>query len=227
MSHVEQTDANEHEGAEMNEHMRPRGRHHLPRSSRPRTSGLRSSRVIAAAAGLVAAVAAITLALTGVPGHAADASHKTAVTAAAVQAPTLTPAEAAAWHNAVLTKKGREKVFEVFEDSYGRVADVGTGPLVIPGTNQLDLSWGLSGAGGEHFWIIASYADILSKALERAEPYCELGLSVIVDPIVATAVCVGIVVTMDHVAQGYGPLSNHGVWAEIHFWPFWTGVYRW
>jgi hypothetical protein len=227
MSHVEQTDTNEDEGAEMNEHMRPRGRHNLPRSSRPRTSGLRPFRVIAAATGLVAGVAAITLALTGVPGHAAEASHKIATTAAAVQAPTLTPAEAAVWHKAVLTKKGREKVFEVFEDSYGRVADVGTGPLVIPGTSQLDLSWGLSGSGGEHFWIIASYADILSKALGKAEPCCELGLSLIVDPVVATAVCIGIEVSMDHLAQGYGPLSNHGVWAEIHFWSFWTGVYRW
>jgi hypothetical protein len=73
MSHVEQTDANEDEGAEMNEHMRPRGRHHLPRSSRPGTSGLRPSRVIAAATGLAAAVAAITLALTGVPGHVGSA----------------------------------------------------------------------------------------------------------------------------------------------------------
>jgi hypothetical protein len=210
----------------MKEHMRARGRHRLPRRSQPRTSGLRRSRVVAAATGLVVAVAAITVALAAVRGHAADASHKTAATAA-VQAPTLTPAEAAAWHRAVLTKEGREKVFEVFEDSYGRVADVGTGPLVTPGANQLVLSWGLSGAGGEHFWIIASYADILSKALERAEPYCEAGLSLIVDPVVATAVCVGTEVSMDHLAQGYGPLSNHGVWAEIHFWPLWTGVYRW
>ena len=103
MSHVEQTDASEDEGAEMNEHMRPRGRHHLPRSSRPRTSGLRPFRAIAAATGLVAAVAAITLALTGVRGHAADASYKTATTAAAVQAPTLTPAEAAAWAGTCLS----------------------------------------------------------------------------------------------------------------------------
>ena len=203
------------------------GRHRLPRSSRTRTSGLRPSRVIAAATGVVAAAAAITLALTGVPGHATAAAHNAAATAAEVHAPALTPAEAAAWHKVVSTKKGREKVFEAFEDSYGRVAGVGTGPLVTPGTNQLVLSWGLSGAGGEHFWIIASYADILSKALARAEPYCVAGLSVIVDPVVGAAVCIGIEDAMDHLAQGYGPLANHGVWAEIHFWPYWTGVYRW
>jgi hypothetical protein len=194
----------------MNEHMRQQGRHRQP-SSQPRTSGLRPSRVIAAATGLVAAAG----------------SHQAATTAAEVHAPALTPAEATAWHKVVSTKAGREKVFQVFQDSFGRVAGVGTGPLVTPGTAQLDLTWGLSGSGGEHFWIIASYADIVGQALSRAEPYCEVGLSVIADPVVATAVCVGIVVTMDRLAQGYGPLSNHGVWAEIHFWPYWTGVYRW
>jgi len=210
----------------MNEHTRQQGRHRQP-GSQPRTSGFRPSRVIAAATGLVAAAAAVTLALTAVPGHAAAGSHQAATTAAEVRAPALTPAEATAWHKVVSTKAGREKVFQVFQDSFGRVAGVGTGPLVTPGTARLDLSWGLSGSGGEHFWVIASYADILGKALSRAEPYCEVGLSVIADPVVATAVCVGIVVTMDNLAQGYGPLSNHGIWAEIHFWPYWTGVYRW
>jgi hypothetical protein len=173
--------------------------------------------IIAVAIGLSAAVAAVTLALTGVPGHVAAASpRKTAAAAAAVRAPTLTPAETAAWHKVVSTTTGREKVFKVFEDSYGRVAGVGAGPLVTPGTNQLVLSWGLSGAGGEHFWIIASYADILRGALHQAEPYCE-----------ALAVCVGIEWAMDRLASGWAPVSNHGVWAEIHFWPYWTGVYRW
>jgi hypothetical protein len=210
----------------MNEHRTQQGRHRQP-SSQSRTSGLRPSRVIAAATGLVAAAAAVTLALTAVPGHAVAASHQTTATTATAHAPALTPAEAAAWHKVVSTEAGRKKVFQVFQDSFGRVAGVGTGPVVTPGTAQLDLSWGLSGSGGEHFWIIASYADIVGKALSRAEPYCEVGLSVIADPVVATAVCVGIVVTMDKLAQGYRPLSNHGVWAEIHFWPYWTGVYRW
>ncbi len=214
----------------MNEHTRQQGRHRQP-GSQPRTSGLRPSRVIAAATGLAAAAAAVTLALTAVPGHAAAAAHQatatTAATTAAAHAPALTPAEAAAWHKVVSTEAGRKKVFQVFQDSFGRVAGVGTGPVVTPGTAQLDLSWGLSGSGGEHFWIIASYADIVGKALYRAEPYCEVGLSLIADPVVATAVCVGIVVTMNKLAQGYGPLSNHGVWAEIHFWPYWTGIYRW
>jgi hypothetical protein len=184
--------------------------------------------IIAVAIGLSAAVAAVSLALTGVPGHVAAASpSKTAATAAAVRAPALTPAETAAWHKVVSTKTGREKVFKVFEDSYGRVAGVGAGPLVTPGTNQLVLSWGLSGAGGEHFWIIASYADILKGALHQAEPYCEAGLSVLIDPAAALAVCVGIEWTMDRLASGWAPVSNHGVWAEIHFWPYWTGVYRW
>jgi hypothetical protein len=184
--------------------------------------------IIAVAIGLSAAVAAVTLALTGVPGHVAAASpRKTAATAAAVRAPTLTPAETAAWHKVVSTTTGREKVFKVFEDSYGRVAGVGAGPLVTPGTNQLVLSWGLSGAGGEHFWIIASYADILRGALHQAEPYCEAGLSLLIDPAAALAVCVGIEWAMDRLASGWAPVSNHGVWAEIHFWPYWTGVYRW
>jgi len=184
--------------------------------------------IITAAVGVAAAIAAITLALTGVPGHSANApTHKTAAAATEVRTPTLTPAETAAWHKVVSTKTGREKVLKVFEDSYGHVAGVGTGPLVTPGTSQLMLSWGLSGAGGEHFWIIASYADILRGALQQAEPYCEAGLSLLIDPAAAVAVCVGIEWAMDRLASGYAPVSNHGVWAEIHFWPYWTGVYRW
>ena len=211
----------------MNEHMSTQGRHRLHGSSQPRTSGRRPSRVIAAATAVAAAAAAITLTLAGVPGHAAAAGDQTTATTVAAHAPALTPAEAAVWHRAVSTQAGRERVFQVFQDSFGRVAGVGAGPLVTPGTTELDLSYGLSGAGGEHFWVIASYADILSGVLVRAEFSCEVGLSVIADPVVATAVCVGIVATIDHLARGYAPLGNHGLWAEIHFWPFWTGVYRW
>lgn len=72
----------------MNEHMRQQGRHRQP-SSQPRTSGLRPSRVIAAA------------------------TVTTATTAAAAHAPALTPAEATAWHKVVSTEAGRKKVFQV------------------------------------------------------------------------------------------------------------------
>lgn len=204
--------------------MRVTGKHAIP------TTRMRHGRrpIIAVAIGLSAAVAAVTLTLTGIPEHAAAASaHKTAVTATQVRAPALTPAETAAWRKVVSTKTGREKVFKVFQDSYGRVAGVGAGPLMTPGTTHLVLSWGLSGAGGEHFWIIASYADILRGALHQAEPYCEAGLSLLIDPAAALAVCVGIEWAMGRLASGWAPVSNHGVWAEIHFWPYWTGVYRW
>jgi hypothetical protein len=45
--------------------------------------------------------------------------------------------------------------------------------------------------------------------------------------VAAAAVCVGVVAVITKMAQGHKPVSNHGVWAEVHFWPFWTGAYPW
>ncbi len=156
-----------------------------------------------------------------------------AASPAAAHAPKLTAPELKSLHKLVSTKRGREEFYSAFENSFGRVVGVGTGTVpkhAIDGKRGMtrhDLSWGFSGSGGEHFWIIASYADILSKALSRATPYCVAGLSPFIDPAAAAAVCGAIVYTLDRLAAGYPPMGNHGVWAEVHFWPYWTGVYRW
>jgi hypothetical protein len=176
---------------------------------------------------VAAAAVAITVVLAGAPGHAATAPEQKATAVSATAAPKLSPAELASIHKLVSTKQGREKFYQAFQNSFGNAANVGAGPLATPGTTRLVLSWGFSGAGGEHFWIIASYADILSKALDRAVPYCIGALSGLIDPIAAAVVCKGVDVAIDRLASGYGRLSNHGVWAAVYFWPTRWGVYRW
>ncbi len=190
-------------------------------------------------AGVGAAAIGLTLALAGTPAQAAtsipvqSASATISASQAASHAPRLTVAELQAVRKLVSTKRGREEFYSIFEHSFGRVAVVRTGKSPAhtltsdPGSLNPDLTWGLSGSGGEHFWIIASYADILSGALIRATPYCVAGLGLAIDPAAAVAVCGGVVYAIDRLAAGHSPLGNHGVWAEVHFWPFWTGVYTW
>lgn len=182
-------------------------------------------------AGAAAAAIALTLALASTPVHAATTIQ--AATPVAAHASKLTALELRSLHKLVSTKRGREEFYSAFEKSFGQVAKVGTGTAPkqaissTPGRIKPNLSWGFSGAGGEHFWIIASYADILGGALVRATPYCVAGLSPFIDPAAAAAVCGGIVYGIDRLAAGHSPLGNHGVWAEVHFWPYWTGVYPW
>lgn len=192
------------------------GRHRA--AGRPR----RRIPVIGTAIAAVALSASLALALTGLPGHAAaSAAHPT------ISHVQLTAAESTSLHKLVSTSRGREDLFTAFADSYGRVGQVGTGPVATPGTTQLDLSWGFSGSGGEHFWIIASYADIASGALARMTPYCVGALTPFIDPVAAAAVCGGVLAVLVKLAHGQRAISNHGVWAEVHFWPFWTGTYTW
>jgi len=176
---------------------------------------------------VVAAVVAVTLVLTTTPWRVSAPPEHTATAVSAPNAPELSPAELASIHKLVSTKQGREKFYQAFQKSFGHVANVGTGPLATPGMPQLVLSWGFSGAGGEHFWIIASYADILSRALDNAVDDCVGALSAIIDPLAALAVCEGVDMAIDRLASGYRPLSNHGVWAAVYFWPTRWGVYRW
>jgi hypothetical protein len=194
------------------------GRHRASRRPRRRIP------VIGTVIAAVALSASLALSLTGLPGRAASAAHPAGVAVSHVQ---LTASESASLHKLVSTSGGRQELFTAFADSYGRVGQAGTGPVATPGTTRLDLSWGFSGSGGEHFWIIASYADILGGALARMTPYCVGALTPLIDPAAAVAVCGGVLAAIVKLAHGQRPLSNHGVWAEVHFRPFWTGAYTW
>jgi hypothetical protein len=180
--------------------------------------------------GAAATAIALSLTLASTPAHAATISRTTAT--AASHAPKLTTAELKSLHKLVATKHGRVEFYSALRNSFGRVAGVGTGtPRGVvsskPGMVKPELSAGFSGAGGEHFWIIASYAEILSGAITRATPYCVAALTPFIDPWAAAAVCGGIVYAINRMASGHSPLGNHGVWAQVHFWPYWTGVYAW
>jgi hypothetical protein len=90
----------------------------------------------------------------------------------------------------------------------------------VPRRAELDLfiqadcsgvQCGLSGDGGEHFWVIASYAAVIEKVvIPRIEDACdstgpELG-----------AVCAVLGQALDRLVEGERALTNHGVWGSVY-----------
>src|ERR1700761_616858 len=77
---------------------------------------------------------------------------------------------------------------------------------------------GLSGTGGEHFWVIASYAAIIKEAIiPRIEEACdtagpELG-----------ALCDLLGEALDRLVDGVKALTNEGVWGSVYISPSYKG----
>jgi hypothetical protein len=137
----------------------------------------------------------------------------------------LTAAEAAAWRRDTATAAGRERILSALQSAFGPSAVVGAGPAVsrqVPTRGATlvspDLSYGIT---GDHFWVIASYLDIVDGAIDVGVAACRSRL-----PEVAW-VCNVAGSALKSWARGWGSASNHGVWAAIYWWPpHWTGG-RW
>jgi len=70
---------------------------------------------------------------------------------------------------------------------------------------------GLSGNGGEHFWVIASYAAVIKDAIiPRIEEACDTagpGLGV---------ACIVLGKALDQLVDHVSALTNHGVWGALY-----------
>lgn len=99
------------------------------------------------------------------------------------------------------------------QHGYAAAASVTTRNVVTP-----DLAVGRTGT---HVWIIASYADIASRAIWSAVVACVAYNPELWD------VCELAGDRLSELAQGWGRASNHGVWAAVYWWPPHYTVGRW
>jgi len=80
---------------------------------------------------------------------------------------------------------------------------------------------GANSSGGDHFWVIASYLDVVDGAINVGEFACEVRLPQF------GWLCSLAAQGLKTWARGWGSASNHGVWAAIYWWPpHWSGG-RW
>jgi len=137
----------------------------------------------------------------------------------------LTAAEEAVWRRETATAAGRERVLSALQSAFGSSAVVAARPGVsrqVPSRGATlvspDLSYGVT---SDHFWVIASYLDVVDGAINVGEFACEVRLPQF------GWLCSLAAQGLKAWARGWGSASNHGVWAAIYWWPpHWSGG-RW
>lgn len=76
---------------------------------------------------------------------------------------------------------------------------------------------GLSGSGGEHFWVIASYANLLTGyVIADIGIECAFGMSFFLTPVGAAAACGTLIATLRWAAINKPALTQHGVWYALY-----------
>jgi hypothetical protein len=137
----------------------------------------------------------------------------------------LSPAARDAFEKAFSTPAGRaglEKAFDEFDGSKVGLAEVSSPKSVHSDWNcPGGTSCGLSGSGGEHFWVIASYASIYNVGFFPFWLACTGALSPVIDPVAAVAAC-GVVDSLLWALVNNAPwTTHHGVWLAIYR-NYWT-----
>jgi hypothetical protein len=140
----------------------------------------------------------------------------------------VSPAEQARWRSMVATPAGRAQVLKDLQTAYGGVAriQVGAGgasqdPTARAGRSSVQVETALAdGFNWDHFWVIASYADVASGAFAAATAACLTRLP--------WYICAPVGTLLTTWSRGWGWASNHGVWAAVYWWPFlYTTGGRW
>ena len=124
-----------------------------------------------------------------------------------------------AWKAETATPFQRAQMIMNLQHAFAGVADVGFGSL--PSSAQVNAAQTTPsatvnevvayGVSGDHFWIIASYADISRGAIWGAVAVC--------DRYAPSWICSGAGNMLDSWAAGWGSANSHGVWAAIYWWP--------
>jgi hypothetical protein len=76
---------------------------------------------------------------------------------------------------------------------------------------------GLSGTGGEHFWVIASYAAIIKLGIKGLEEACDSAATEFAD------FCDILGEALDRLVDGVKALTNRGVWGAVYIAPSYKG----
>jgi hypothetical protein len=165
---------------------------------------------------LVAVIAA--LGLLASPGSSASGSRAN-IRPVQLQ---LSADDKASWQRQIATPEGRAQVVSEMQLAFANVATIGVG--TSPATSdefsgrirnvasisdlRPTVEWGIT---ADHFWIIVSYADIANGAIWAAVRACQARLP--------GWLCTNAGNMLVNWAQGWGSASNHGVWAEVYWWP--------
>ena len=121
-----------------------------------------------------------------------------------------------------LTPTQRARVARGMALAFSKVGRTGTGE--VPGSTTLtakDFTYGYDG----HFWVIASYADMLNPAIDyligRAEGECTDFASEFPWPVelAIVGICVKTGSYLKNMAHGWGWSNSHGVWAAVYVVP--------
>jgi hypothetical protein len=172
----------------------------------------------AAALGSTLLVAASPLASAGAvaPERGASSTAQASARPTAVPAtraitpvsPRLSAAELTQWKQLVATAEGREQVVSQLQTAFAGVAQVQASAPSTAAAVRPDLATGIT---GDHFWIIASYADIADGAIWAGVRACQTRLP--------AWLCTEAGNLLTSWASGWGAANNHGVWAAIYWWP--------
>lgn len=158
-------------------------------------------------------------AATALSAHQAIASARPASVSASV---TLSPATQAELRKLEATPQGRASLLRAFQASFGSVADVQASAPQASGKVQLTatcatFSCGISTSGGWHFWIIASYAAVLSAGTATAQYDCISALVAVLSPAGAVGLCLSAAAILWELVNNWPRLTNHGVWMAIYW----------
>jgi hypothetical protein len=175
---------------------------------------------LASALVLGAALLATVSQLTTTAASAAAPKTQSVSTTVATDRPTIHPAaphlsatELAQWQRLTATPAGRAYVVSTLQSAFARTASVGPD---LAGRIHPDLATGIT---GDHFWIIVSYADVVSGALWAGVAACATRLP--------GWLCSTAGNLLSSWASGWGSASNHGVWAAIYWLPPHVDGGRW
>jgi len=192
------------------------------------TKGPPLRRVARTIKAMVVTLSAAIAVVSGLPGasslaHAATISpHQvTRVTPAQISSRdlNLSAAELSKWRQETATPAQRARLIATLREAFAGVARVGTGTMptragygnsMASGTDSPNLSFGRT---GNHFWIIASYADVADGAIWSGVAACAASAPEFAE------VCETAGDLLSEWASGWGRATNHGVWAAIYWWP--------
>jgi len=187
---------------------------------------LKTSSRLASALVLGATLLATVSQLTATAATAAPLKTQSASTTVATDRPTihpaaphLSPTDLAQWQRLTATAAGRAYVVSTLRSAFAGTAVVGPDSAAGIHTDSgvhPDLATGIT---GDHFWIIVSYADVVSGAIWVGVAACATRLP--------GWLCTTAGNLLSSWASGWGSASNHGVWAAIYWLPPHVDGGRW
>jgi hypothetical protein len=120
--------------------------------------------------------------------------------------PQLNAQEQAEWRRLTARPEGRAQVVAEMQAAFQGLATVGAAQP--SGSAHTDLATGIT---GDHFWITASYADVVNGAIAVGVRACQTRLP--------GWLCSTAGTLLTNWASGWGSAANHGVWAAIYWAP--------